>query len=183
MALKDNEGLVKAVAMVSVANYEIVGVGENIKDALRDYKSALNGAGNSLVTGKKQFEKELQATITRISVDLKQGNSYYYFTVDSIKDKMFVVTSDVSEEVTITEKGDQIRIGYNENGGGVIDVNNFDNLRIQLTKTVEQAKVDTYFKGVNDSLKTAQNTHDVNTKWDNLTPEQKQKAIEALNKK
>ena len=183
MALKDNEGLVKAVAMVSVSNYEIVGVGENIKDALRDYKSALNGSGNSLVTGKKQTDKELEATITRISVDLKQGNSYYYFTVDSIKDKMFVVTSDISEKITVTEKGDRVHIGYSENGGGIIDVSNFDNLNIKLSKTIEQTKSDAYVKNLNDSIKVIQNTHDVNTKWDNLSPEQKKKAIEALNKK
>jgi len=160
MALKDAEGLVKAVAMVSVSNYEIVGVGETIKDALRDYKSALNGAGNSLVTGKKQSEKDLTATIARIAVDLKQGNAYYYFTVDSIKDKMFVMTSDVSEEITLTQPGDKVHIGYDENGSGTIDVNMFDNIGLALIKTVEQIKSDTYTKGINDSLKNVQNTHD-----------------------
>lgn len=183
MALKDNEGLVKAVAMVSVSNYEIVGVGENIKDALRDYKSALNGAGNSLVTGKKQSEKELNAIITRISVDLKQGNSYYYFTVDSIKDKMFVVTSDVSEEITITEKGDKVHVGYDENGSGVIDANMFDNLNIKLTKTAEQTKSDTFTKHLNDSIKNIQNHHDVDSKWENLSADEKRKVLETLNKK
>lgn len=183
MALKDNEGLVKAVAMVSVANYEIVGVGETIKDALRDYKSSLNSAGNSLAPSSKESEKDLQATITRISVDLKQGNSYYYFTVDSITNKMFVVTSDVSEEITITKVGDKVRLGYDENGGGVIDVNAFDNLLISLVKTQEQVKVDKYFKTINDSLKKEQLTHDVNSKWDNLTPDEKKKVIEKINKK
>lgn len=182
MALKDNEGLVKAVAMVSVANYEIVGVGETIKDALRDYKSALNSAGNSLVTGNKKSGKELTATINRISVDLKQGNSYYYFTVDSIKDKMFVVTSDVSEEVTLTQKGDLIKVGYDENGGGIIDVNVFDNLALKLAKTVQQAKADKEFIEFKDSVSTLQNTHDVNSKWNNLSTEEKQKAIETIKK-
>jgi hypothetical protein len=183
MALKDNEGLVKAVAMVSVANYEIVGVGENIKDALRDYKSALNGSGNSLVTGNKQSEKEFDAVISRISMDLKQGNSYYYFTIDSIKEQIFVVTSDVSEEITLTQKGDKVHIGYDENNGGVIDINVFDNLVLKLMKSESQIKSDKYFKEVNDSLKQSQNTHDVNSKWDNMSVEDKKKALESVNKK
>jgi hypothetical protein len=186
MALKDNEGLVKAVAMVSVAQYEIVGVGETIKDALRDYKSALNGSGNSLVAGHKQAETEFNATIARISMDLKQGNSYYYFTVDSIKDKIFVITSDVSEEITLTQQGDKVHIGFDENGGSTIDVNLFDNLLLKLTKSKEQEKVEKYFKGVNDTLKAQQNSHDsqvINTAWDSLSPSEKKKALENLNKK
>lgn len=183
MALKDQEGLVKAVAMVSVANYEIVGVGENIKDALRDYKSALHGSGNSLVTTKKKTDKDIQAIVERISMDLKQGSSYYYFTLDTIKGKMFVVTSDVSEEITLTQKGDKVHISYDENGAGVIDLTSFDNLDIKLEKTPEQAKADNDFKNFNDSLKKAQNTHDVNAKWDNLSVDEKKKALEQLNKK
>ncbi len=183
MALKDNEGLVKAVAMVSVSNYELVGVGETIKDALRDYKSALHGLGNSLAPGNKQDEKSINALVTRISIDMKQGNSYYYFTIDSIRDKIFVVTSDVSEEVPLTEKGDQIHISYDENGGNIIDVRLFDNLKIITTKSAEQIKTDLYFNNVNDSLKKVQNNHDVDSKWDNLSAEEKMKAIKSVKNK
>ena len=182
MALKDNEGLVKAVAMVSVANYETVGVGETIKDALRSYKSALNGTGNTLVTGKLETEKELTAIITRISMDLKQGNSYYYFTVDSLKDKMFVASSDVSEKIILSKVGDKIKVGFDENGAGVIDVREFDNLNLILTRSIEQVKADSDFKQLKDSVKTSQNNHDVNAKWDNLSVEEKKKAIEKLKK-
>lgn len=182
MALKDKEGLVKAVAMVSVSNYEVVGVGENIKDALRDYKSALHCLGNSIATGNKQDEKKLSAMIIRIAMNLKQGNSYYYFTVDSVKDKIFVVTSDISEEVPLTEKGDVICIAYDENGNNIIDVRTFDNLKINSSKSVSQIKVDKYFNDVNDSIKNAQNSHDVNVRWDKLSAEEKMKAIKTLNK-
>lgn len=183
MALNDNEGLVKAVAMVSVSNYEIVGVGETIKDALRDYKSALHGTGNVLVPGKKKSDKEIQAIIDRISVDLKQGNSYYYFTLDTVKGKMFVVTSDISEEITLTQKGDKVHISYDENGAGIIDLTNFDNLNIKLEKTVEQIKADQNLKTFTDSVRKEQNTHDVNAKWDNLSVDEKKQALEKLNQK
>lgn len=45
MTLKDNIGLIKQYAFVSVTNYSTVGTGESVSAAMRDYENKLRSDG------------------------------------------------------------------------------------------------------------------------------------------
>ena len=81
----------------------------------------------------------------------------------------------------MTQKGDKVKIGYDENGSGVIDISMFDNLAIKVTKTEEQIKSDTYFKNVNDSAKNEIKMHDAKIDLDKMSSEDKKKMLEYMN--
>jgi hypothetical protein len=129
MTLKDGGGLVKMYAMVAIGDYTIVGVGNTMREALMAYKNAYNMSGNRIDPNAKTNKKALKTVVTRIQSDIKNGNSYYYFTVEG-NPKIFIGSSQISNELPVTIAGDSISISFDADNEEVIDVSGFDNLKL-----------------------------------------------------
>ena len=129
MTLKDDGGLVKMFAMVSINDYTIVGVGNTLRETLMAYKNVYNMADNGLDAKSLTTKKNLSSIITRISNDIKNGNSFYYFMVKD-SPSIFVGSSQLSNELPVSNVGDSIKIHYDVDMEQVIDVSDFDNLSI-----------------------------------------------------
>ncbi len=139
MSLKDNAGLIKMIALVSVEDYSIVGVGNDLKSAVRAYKDAYNGSG-------KDSDFKLTPTaqgysvagkLSRISVDVSQGNSYYYIYLDNVPNKIFIGSTSISNELPITQVGDSVLLKYDDSRTETVDLTSFDNLGLNPTVTSE----------------------------------------------
>lgn len=130
MTLKDNGGLVKMYAMVSIADYTIVGTGNTMREALTAYKTALNSSGNKLNIDSKSAKKVIESIVERIQTDVKNGNSFYYFTVKDYPN-IFVGSSQISNQLPITEVGDKIKISFDIDNEEIIDVSTFENLNLK----------------------------------------------------
>ena len=130
MTLKDNGGLVKMYAMVSIADYTIVGTGNTMREALTAYKTAFNSSGNKINVDSKSAKKVTEAVVIRIQNDVKNGNSFYYFT---LKDNatIFVGSSQISNQLPLTAVGDLVKISYDEENEEIIDVSTFENLSLK----------------------------------------------------
>lgn len=137
-SLKDKAGLVKMVAFVSVEDYTIVGIGETKEDAFRNYREQLKSKGNKVTIENSTSQENSTGIVERINSDVSDGNTYYYFTIDSLKDVIFTVSSKVSNEIPITRDGDRIKVGYEKGQKGSIDITEFDNLDIDPDKKEEQ---------------------------------------------
>lgn len=130
MSLKDQAGLIKMIAMVSVQDYSIVGVGDNLKEALRSYKDAYGGSGNkNPITHQADKLKKLNSKVIRISEDVSGGNSYYYLMIDG-EDKIFVGTSNLSKKIPLTTVGDSIYIKYEDQKDEELEILEFDNFNL-----------------------------------------------------
>ncbi|WP_294821768.1 hypothetical protein [uncultured Flavobacterium sp.] len=129
MTLKDGGGLVKMYAMVAIGDYTIVGVGNTMRETLMSYKNVFNMAGNRINPDAADNRKTLNTVVKRIQSDIKNGNSFYYFTVDG-NPKIFIGSSQLSNELPVTSAGDSIRISFDTDNEEVIDVSTFDNLAI-----------------------------------------------------
>ncbi|RWW92326.1 hypothetical protein [Flavobacterium cerinum] len=129
MTLKDGGGLVKMYAMVAIGDYTIVGVGNTMRETLMSYKNVYNMAGNRVNPGTKDSRTVISTVVTRIQSDIKNGNSFYYFTVNS-NPKIFIGSSQLSNELPVTIVGDSIKISFDVDNEEVIDVSTFDNLKI-----------------------------------------------------
>jgi len=126
MTLKDEGGLVKMYAMVAISDYTIVGVGNSLREALTSFKSTYNMAGNKLNSSSLSNKTIVETIVTRITNDVKNGNSFYYFT---IKDSsiIFIGSSQRSSQLPLTIVGDSIKISYDIENADVIDVSSFEN--------------------------------------------------------
>ena len=126
MTLKDDGGLVKMYAMVAISDYTIVGVGNSMREALTSFKSAYNMTGNKLNSSSLTNKKQLNSVVTRITNDVKNGNSFYYFTTKDYPN-IFVGSSQISNQLPVTIVGDSVKISFDIDNEEVIDVATFEN--------------------------------------------------------
>ncbi|OJX52026.1 hypothetical protein [Flavobacterium sp. 38-13] len=133
MTLKDDGGLVKMFAMVSISDYTIVGVGNTMRETLMSYKNVYNMADNGINPESITSKKSIKSVVTRISSDVKNGNSFYYFTVKDYPN-IFVGSSQLSNELPVTVVGDSITISFDVDLEEVIDVSSFENKNIGKKK-------------------------------------------------
>lgn len=133
MTLKDEGGLVKMYAMVAIGDYTIVGVGNTMRETLMSFKNVYNMAGNRINPDAKNTRTSLKTVVTRIQSDIKNGNSFYYFTVNG-NPKIFIGSSQLSNELPVTVVGDSINISFDADTEEVIDVSTFDNLKLGTKK-------------------------------------------------
>jgi hypothetical protein len=133
MTLKDDGGLVKMYAMVAISDYTIVGVGNTMRETLMSYKNVFNMAGNKINPNSANDKKKLKSIITRIQNDVKNGNSFYYFTVKDYPN-IFVGSSQLSNQLPVTIVGDSIKISFDLDSEEVIDVSTFENLNMTKKK-------------------------------------------------
>lgn len=129
-SLKDKAGLVKRVAFISVEDYNVLGIGENKNEALRNYKEALESKGNDLVIDNSADgikDNNVEGTVTRISPDVRSGNTSYFITIDSKTDVIFKETSKLSNQLPLTQVGDKVSISFEKAEDGIADMTRFDN--------------------------------------------------------
>lgn len=129
MTLKDEGGLVKMYAMVAISDYTIVGVGNTMRETLMSFKNVYNMADNKINVTSRTNKKVLNAVVERIQSDIKNGNSFYYFTVTGYP-KIFVGSSQLSNELPVTIAGDSIAISFDADNEEVIDVSSFNNRKL-----------------------------------------------------
>ncbi|MES2864948.1 MAG: hypothetical protein V4666_12560 [Bacteroidota bacterium] len=130
MTLKDNGGLVKMYAMVSIADYTIVGTGNTMREALTAYKTAFNSSGNKINVDSKSAKKVVESVVVRIQNDVKNGNSFYYFTIKDYP-SIFVGSSQISNQLPITAVGDNVKISFDLDNEEIIDVSTFENISLK----------------------------------------------------
>lgn len=133
MTLKDNAGLIKQYAFVSVANYTTVGTGESMDSALRDFRQTRGGNGG-IVTG--QASEKVTGKVLRIASESVGESLTYKLILEEEPTLIFTVTYDLSNELALTEVGDRVRMEYIAAGNGVCMASGFDNLEFEQ-KAVE----------------------------------------------
>jgi hypothetical protein len=128
--LKDAGGLIKMYAMVSIADYTVVGVGNSLQEALMSYNNAYNQSGGQLVNQGNIKADTVRSVITRIQQDIKNGNSFYYFTIANSK-KLFIGSSQLSNHFPLTKVGDSVALRFNESQQELTDIVMFKNLSME----------------------------------------------------
>ncbi|MBT9776348.1 hypothetical protein GPL15_07515 [Clostridium sp. MCC353] len=129
MTLKDNAGLIKQYAFVSVSNYTSVGTGETINSALRNFRQVINNTGDGIVTG--EDAETVTGTILRIASEPLGDGLTYKMILEEEKDRIFICAYDLSNELALTEPGDKVKLECLPSGDGICTVMTFDNLEFE----------------------------------------------------
>lgn len=125
MSLKDQEGLVKMFALVSVSDYSIVGTGSTLAETKNDYVTKLIEAG--LLDSSGDLSKTVTAPIASIASAIVNGNTQYYLTLEG-DPHLFIVPLSLSQEAVLSKVGDTVTITYPETTALSIEASSFDNL-------------------------------------------------------
>lgn len=138
MTLKDNEGLIKNYAMVSVEDYSTVGVGATLEEALSDYQVQLKNNGLVLPETPSAEEKEtLSGTVMRIAQEVTQQSTVYYLILNEAPNYIFRIESGINSELALTQPGDQVSVEFVDHVSGIVTVTSFDNLQFTQGTVVE----------------------------------------------
>ncbi|MGI6270508.1 MAG: CvpA family protein [Candidatus Howiella sp.] len=118
ISLKDNAGLVKAYAFVSVSSYQNVAVGDTIEEAQTQYIQML-GAGSAEKT--PTVLTQVSGRIERIEAAVREGNSYYYIRLEGV-DRVYIAPITAGEMLPLLRTGDEIILSVAEDGGATVRV-------------------------------------------------------------
>ncbi len=130
MTLKDNAGLIKQYAFVSLASYSTVGTGETIQAAMADYERAMRNDGMNLSDQTQQTDappKKASGTVVRIAGEFDGNKLVYKAILLEYPNILFLIAADLSDELAITQPDDRVTIEY-RGETGVTLATAFDNL-------------------------------------------------------
>lgn len=132
MTLKDYEGLIKQYAFVSVKDYSVVGTGETIVAAQRDYEQAIRnaaGSGEDIDFNETTQKTKVEGTVLRIAAEVSNGTTIYKVIIDTRPDIIFHVLFDLSDELALTKEGDLVALEFYDTGEKPFETAvSFDNL-------------------------------------------------------
>lgn len=147
--LKDNKGLAKAYAWVSQENYQVVGVGETVADAMRQYRRRLTSRGNVVAADLDMDLDSATARVLRMSADTRRGETTYYLVLEGLEDRVFAGASDLSIELPLTGVGDEVSVRYDDAAGrSVVDLVGFDNRGLTFRSSAAEKAVEKYRRQV-----------------------------------
>ncbi|MEG0092406.1 MAG: hypothetical protein RSA20_11335, partial [Oscillospiraceae bacterium] len=72
--------------------------------------------------------KKTTGKVARIAQEAVAGQSMYRIILENKTSMLFNVQSTVSEELAITQAGDEVSISYHEGAASISEVTEFDNL-------------------------------------------------------
>lgn len=111
MALKDAAGLVKSYAMVNIAQYQVVAIGDTVSACEKTYLELMrsNGVGAEVSTDMPK----VTGTISKIAQSVIDGNSHYYLLLNNRNEIFDVNVADLIGIIRYSE-GDTITFTYSE---------------------------------------------------------------------
>lgn len=120
LALKDDAGLVKKYAMVNVKKYQIVAVGDTIRECEKKYLELLMTNG-ILVENVQTQSAHISGTIDSVAAVVIDNNTHYYLCLEG-DDKIFDIDMTNEELIGIIRyrTGDQITIYYDDSGESLL---------------------------------------------------------------
>lgn len=113
LSLKDDAGLVKMYAFVDVEQYQVVGTGNTVAQALENFFQTLGVEAKPSAGANTITEKE--GKIAAMSQAVVSGNTAYYFILTEDK-KVYRASITISEKLPFLHVGDKISFTYTDNG-------------------------------------------------------------------
>lgn len=176
--LKDKAGLMKLIALVSVHDHTIVGVGENRQQAIRNYRTELASHGNSVSVGPSDMQKvTLVSTVDRMASDVNGTSTDYYFILADKKHNIFAGNTSVSVHIPLTKAGDRVRISYVDNNRQEIEIMTFENLTLNLKPDTMQVFQEEAVDSVREERRVEKEGEVLDNKWEALSAEEKHKLL------
>lgn len=184
MGLKDEEGLLKAYAMVNVENYSIAAKGASLAEANRAYvQSVARNSTTHVVASDEAYGYTYEGKVQRISNVVEDGSTYYYLVVEGEEEKIFTASYMVSEELAVTRDGDTVQITYVDDKNGTVDIITFDNVAFATPISEAQEKRNELDKGTSaydaeDNQIIEVNPAENEDVWNSLSDEEKAKMLQ-----
>lgn len=135
MALRDTQGIARAYGMVSMQNHQVLATGETLSATLRNYESKMTSNKTAADIASDVKMQALKAKVVRIASEVRGSTTHYFLVLEtteaSLQEALFTGTSDLSEELVLTQAGDTVELEYAATRSRVKALTKFDNTDIK----------------------------------------------------
>lgn len=128
MTLKDNAGLIKKYAFVSVRDFMLVGEGDTMSAALGDYREALASSGSAVIVDNAR-QQEKSGIVERIASEVQDGTTVYFLTLQN-DSAIYRAAAELGAELSLTVSGDKVILTFPEGESTFYSLTAFDNADI-----------------------------------------------------
>lgn len=128
MTLKDNAGLIKKYAFVSVRDFMLVGEGDTMSAALGDYREALASSGSAVIVDNAR-QQEKSGIVERIASEVQDGTTVYFLTLQN-DSAIYRAAAELGAELSLTVSGDKVTLTFPEGESTFYSLTAFDNADI-----------------------------------------------------
>ena len=172
-----SSNVITGYSMVNATDENIFARGETLKEAAKKYSKRLAITGEYAASD-KAYKHEMTGTIFRIRSEVQDGDTYYSFVISDEMTKIFICGCSVSNELSVTEVGDEVTFTYVDDGNGTFSVTSFDNHLVSTVVSKNQQKRDEADESANDDIEVLEVNPEGNEEWWNsLSDEEKAEII------
>ena len=137
--LNDNH-IYQGVAIVDVKNVQIMGVGKDQFEALRQYERALPLTGHQIAPDLSKALSRQNGVVERITL-MPQGTEPIFYLYFKGIPHIFTGGTQLSPKLPLTREGDQVDLEYYASGQSIEPMHGFDNPMIRLSATSQEIQV------------------------------------------
>lgn len=178
----DASGARKGFGMVWQRNRDVYGVGATVEEALQGYLRLVRA--NRSVTaleGNTEIEEiSYEGSIVSLRPVVSGGETSFYLRLDSVDDKVFMISSANPAEVATSTVGERVRVTTLNPEPAVISVTEFDNLMMELVESEGQISLNQQAEEVNRRNETETNRSNLEAQISDMDPEEVRAALRAV---
>lgn len=130
MSLTDDAGSTKAYGMVAVSNKEAFATAPTLEATLRMFQSRQTIGRRAGPTEEAAERQQETGRVARIGVAVREGNSWFYFTLEEKPQQVLVATGELTEELALTKAGDTVKVAFLPTNSGSAEVRSFKNVTL-----------------------------------------------------
>jgi hypothetical protein len=130
MSLTDDAGSTKAYGMVAVGNKEAFATAPTLEATLRMFQSRQTIGRRAGPAEEGTERQQLAGRIARIGSAVREGNSWFYFTLEEQPQQLLVATGELNEELALTKTGDTVKVEFLLVESGSAEVRSFENVTL-----------------------------------------------------
>lgn len=130
----------QGVAIADVQTPQVVAVGDDAHSAFREFQRLLSQTGQQAEVEKSSAQQELTGTVDRFACEHAASETRCYVHLTGVP-HLFTGDSSLSAKLPLTEKGDEVVIGFVASGEDVEPMLTFDNRSLPLERTAGQTAV------------------------------------------
>ena len=167
----------QGVSIVDVVNPQLVSVGHDQMEAVREYQTKLASSGSNVALDNTAITQTITGIVERIGVEITPTSTVRYLKIKGVP-KVFTGDLKLSSELALTQPGDSVQVKFYDSGQDVMPMQSFDNVSIDLQKTVQQIQVQQEEEKISTSQTDKKAADSVRERIKNMSDEEVKKLLQ-----
>jgi len=164
----------QGVAMVPINDVQMVAVGINQYEALRDLEGKVSEGGQRMAIEQQRNVQSVEGVVDRFASEIISNGTIYYIHLSDVT-HLFTAKAGESAKLPVTQVGDKVRLEFYSSDRDVVPTKSFDNLSIVLSSSLLQDNLKKVVEEKRDKQEAKEDAATVLEELKKMSPEELQK--------